>query len=209
MKRNFLILPALSLALLFGCDSDRRTAQSDGYQENGITENNETDSEFGTTTDMERTSAEGAEGLQEETVEFVNIAAASSMLEVELGQLAQEKAQSQEVKDFAQMMINDHNQANEKLQNSIQDNNIDLPQNLKEDQEDKMQNLRDLSGQEFDKEYMSMMVDMHEKDIDKFENMKEQNVQDQELQTWVDNTLTTLRQHHEQAKQIKEQLENQ
>jgi putative membrane protein len=209
MKRNFLILPAFSLALLFGCDSDRRTAQSDGYQENGITETNETDSEFGTTTDMERTSAEGAEGLQEETVEFVNTAAASSMLEVELGQLAQEKAQSQEVKDFAQMMINDHNQANEKLQNSIQDNNIDLPQNLKEDQEDKMQNLRDLSGQEFDKEYMSMMVDMHEKDIDKYENMKEQNIQDQELQTWVDNTLTTLRQHHEQAKQIKEQLENQ
>lgn len=212
MKRNFLILPALSLALLFGCDSDRRTAQSDGYQENGLTENEAIEDENGFSdrgleeNEFERTSAEG---LQEETVEFVNKVAASSMLEVELGQLAQNKAQSQEVKNFAQMMINEHRQANEKLQSSIQDNNIVLPENLKENQEDKMQELRDLSGKEFDKEYMSMIVDMHEKDIDKFENMKDQNIQDQELQSWIDNTLTTLRQHHEQAKQIKEQVENQ
>ena len=33
MKLKFFILPAAFLALTFGCDSDRRTAQSDGYQE--------------------------------------------------------------------------------------------------------------------------------------------------------------------------------
>lgn len=198
MKRNFLILPALSLALLFGCDTDRRTAQE---EENGL----ETTDDIGTTTDMERTAARG---MEEETVEFVNEAASSSKLEVELGQMAQEKAQSQEVKDFAQMMVNDHRQANDNLQSAIQDNNLNLPQTLKEDHREKMEDLREKSGQEFDKEYMSMMVDMHEKDIDKYEDMRDE-VQDPELQNWIDNTLNTLRQHHEQAQQIKEQLENQ
>jgi putative membrane protein len=206
MKRNFLILPALSLALLFGCDSDRRTAQGDGYQENGITETNETDSEFGTTTDMERTSAEGA--LEDDTREFVNESASSSMLEVELGQLAQEKAKSQEVKDFAQMLANDHRQVNERLTSIVQGKNMQVPQMMKEDHQNKMEDLREKSGQEFDKEYMSMVVDMHEKDIDKFEDMRDE-VQDPELQSWVENTLASMRQHLQEAEQIKEQLENQ
>lgn len=206
MKRTFLILPALCLTMLFSCDSDRRTAQSDGYEENSLNEANENaNDEFGTT-DMERTSAAGT--LEEDTREFVNEAASSSMLEVELGQLAQEKAQSQEVKDFAQMMVNDHRQVNEKLQSIAQGKNVEIPQTLKEDHQDKMEDLREKSGQEFDKEYMSTMVDMHEKDIDKYENMRE-DVQDPELQSWIDNTLTSLRQHREEAERIKEQVENQ
>lgn len=206
MKRIFLILPALCMTMLFSCEPDRRTAQSDGYEDNGLNEGSELANEEFVTTDMENTSAAGA--LEEEAREFVNEAASSSMLEVELGQLAQEKAQSQEVKDFAQMMVNDHRQVNENLQAVAQGKNVEIPQILKEDHQDKMENLREKSGQEFDKEYMSIIVDMHEKDIDKFESMRDE-VQDPELQSWIDNTLASMRQHREEAERIKEQVENQ
>lgn len=215
MKLKFFILPAAFLALTFGCDSDRRTAQSDGYQEtDGINQEYQENVEEANTdeslggegsfdVDVERTSAEG---IQEDTQEFLTNAASSSMLEVELAQLAQEKAQSQEVRDYAQMIANDHQQANERLMNIAQQKNINLPETMKDEHEEKMQDLREKSGSEFDEEYMSMQVDLHEKDIDKFTDMQEE-VQDQEIKQWVDNTLASLRQHKEQAQIVKEKVE--
>ena len=157
MKRNFLILPALSLALLFGCDSDRRSAQSEGYQENGLAENEyiEEDGEALGENELERTAAD-ANVLGEEARQFVLKAALSSMIEVELGQLAQEKAQRQEVKEFAQMMVEDHQQLNEGLQSTLQDNPADMPEVLRAKQQEKLQELRNTSAQEFDKEYISI-----------------------------------------------------
>lgn len=217
MKRNFLVIPAMCLAMAFGCDSDRRTAQSDGYQEtDGLNEAEYAESIEEANTDeslggegsfdveTERTSAAG---IQEETQEFLTNAASSSMMEVQMAQLAQEKAQSQEVKDYAQMIEQDHKNANEKLKSIAQQNNINLPETMMQEQEEKMQDLREKTGSEFDKEYMSMQVDLHEKDIEKFEDMKN-DVQDQEIKQWIDNTLTTLRQHKEQAQQIKEQIKS-
>lgn len=198
-----MILPALCLALLFGCESDRRSAQSEGYQEEGLPEQ---EYEAG---DVEEPAVEKtAAALSEEARQFVLEASANSMMEVELGQLAQEKAQSQEVKDFAQMMVNDHQQLNQNLQNALQDNPISMPEHLKAKQQEKLQELQNESGREFDKEYMQTMVEAHEEAIENFENVRNE-VQDAELQAWIDKGLNTLRQHYEQAKQLNEQLENQ
>ena len=203
MKRRFLILPAICLSLVFGCDGDRRAGQSEGYQETeGLNEANETEIDGGLGVDTERTSAEG---IEDATVEFVNEAASSSLMEVELARIAQEKAQMQQVKDYALMIENDHQQANQELQIIAQQENLNLPENLKENHQEKVQKLQELSGAEFDKEYMAMMVDLHEKDIEKFEG-KQEEVQDAELKNWINNTLTILRQHKEQAVQITEQL---
>ncbi|MGE3958815.1 MAG: DUF4142 domain-containing protein [Vicinamibacterales bacterium] len=49
------------------------------------------------------------------------------MAEVELGKLATAKAQSQEVKQFAQRMVTDHGKANEELKSLAQRKNIALP----------------------------------------------------------------------------------
>jgi putative membrane protein len=106
------------------------------------------------------------------------------------------------------MLANDHRQVNERLQSIAQGKNMQVPQMMLEDHQNKMEDLREKSGQEFDKEYMSAVIDMHEKDIDKFEDMRDE-VQDPELQSWVENTLASMRQHLQEAEQIKEQVENQ
>lgn len=203
MKRRFLILPALCMGLLFSsCDNDRRTAQGEGYEPTEQTENglaNET--EYGLET--ERTSAPG--NLEEDTRDFVEEAASSSMMEVELAQLAQQNAQSQEVKDYAQMIENDHQQANERLRSIAQQKNITIPESMKDDHRSEIDDLRDKTGQEFDQDYMDKMVSEHEDDISKFEDMRE-DVQDPDLQSWIDNTLTTLRQHRDEAERIKESV---
>ena len=205
MKRKFLILPAVCLSLIFACDnnSDRRSAESEGYVETeGFNEADIPESEEGLLVDTERTSASA---MEEDVREFANEAASSSMMEVELANIAQEKAQSQQVKDLAQMIANDHKQANQKLQNIAQQVNLNLPQNLKEDHQEKVQDLQEKSGKEFDQKYVEMMVDLHEKDIEKFEDMRD-NIQNQELKNWVESTLPVLRMHLEEAKQLKEQI---
>lgn len=200
MKRTFLILPALCLALLFGCESDRRSAQSEGYQENGLPEK---EYEYGEDA-IERTAA----ALGEEARQFAMEASASSVLEVELGQLALEKAQLKEVKEFARGMVEDHRKLNQRMEEILQGSLVDMPEHLKARQQEKLQELQNESGMEFDKEYMQTMVEAHEEAIENFENVQDE-VQDAKLQAWIDNGLSTQRQHYEQAKRLNEQLEKQ
>ncbi len=190
MKKNFLILGAFCLSLFTACDSDRRTAQNDGYQDTTATSTNTTNQQSGQ--------------MDNNVTEFLTEAASGGMMEVELGRIAQEKATNQQVKDFAAMMIKDHSAANEQLMSIAQGKNIQLPTTLTEEHQEHVTKFRDMaSGNDFDKEYVDMMVEDHEEDINKFEDARE-DVQDQEIKQWVDNTLPTLRQHKERIDQIKE-----
>ncbi|MGE0224742.1 MAG: DUF4142 domain-containing protein, partial [Acetobacteraceae bacterium] len=61
---------------------------------------------------------------------FATHAAMSSMAEIQLSQMAQQKAQSADVKQFAQQMITDHNKAKQDLMTIAQQQNMTLPTTL-------------------------------------------------------------------------------
>src|SRR2546430_12126882 len=61
---------------------------------------------------------------------FVMEAAKGGMAEVELGKLAQDKAASEQVKNFGKRMVDDHGKANDELQKLAKDKNITLPTDL-------------------------------------------------------------------------------
>lgn len=204
MKRRFLILPALCMGLLFSsCDSDRRTAQGDGYEQ---TEEGYGDgTEYGVETD--RTSASG-DMDEEDRREFVEETSSTSRMEVEMAQLAQQKAQHEDVRSFAQKMQNDHSDANDRLSSLVQQENIPMSQTMDEDHSDELDDLRDKEGSEFDEAYLDKTIDNHEKLIDKFENMRDKsaNAANQEMSSWVDTRLQTLREHRDEAERIKERI---
>lgn len=188
MKKNFLILGVLSMTLFVACDSDRRTAQNEGYQ------------------DTDTTLVEQDDQMDDDVREFITEAASGGMMEVELGKIVQEKATNQEVKDFAAMMVKDHSAANEQLKSLAQTKNIQLSDSLSDEHREHVNKFRDMAkGGDFDKEYVDLMVEDHEEDISKFEEAQE-DVKDPELKQWVDNTLPTLRQHKERIDQIKETI---
>jgi putative membrane protein len=137
--------------------------------------------------------------------EFAVEASAVNMMEIELGNLAAERATSQEVRNFAQKIVNDHNQAQERLRAIAQRKNIALPEDLPQDRRDKIEDFREKSGNEFDKDYMDFIVDKHQDEINDYEDAAD-NLDDNEIKQYANETLPNLREHREEAERIQERL---
>ena len=146
-----------------------------------------------------------ASTVSEEDSKFAVDVASGGLMEVQLGELAQQKASSQQVKDFGKMMVRDHSKANDELKSIAGAKNITLPPAPGEDHMDHIKNLTEKTGKEFDKDYMKMMVDDHQEDIDKFEKCSK-DAKDPELKAFASKTLPTLREHLASAKKIRDGL---
>ena len=83
--------------------------------------------------------------------------------------------------------------------------NITVPPAPGEDHMDQITNLSKKSGREFDREYMKMMVDDHQEDIDEFEKCSN-NSKDADLKAFAAKTLPVLRTHLDSAKAINDAL---
>ncbi|GAB4020425.1 DUF4142 domain-containing protein [Spirosoma koreense] len=139
--------------------------------------------------------ADAGTGQDEDSNEFAVKAANGGMLEVELGRLAQEKAASKDVKDFGAMMVKDHSKANDELKSIAATQNITLPSTLGEDEQKHVNDMAKLSGAEFDKKYVSMMVDDHKEDIDLFKKTAEDDKTNPAVKSFASKTLPTLQKH--------------
>lgn len=132
---------------------------------------------------------------------FAMKAAMGGMAEVELGQLALKQASNEEVKGFAQQMVDDHDKANQELKQLAESKGIQLPTALDESHRKVSERLSKLSGAAFDREYMSEMVKNHQKTISLFERHSKSS-SDQELKSWAERKLPTLREHLQMARDI-------
>jgi putative membrane protein len=134
---------------------------------------------------------------------FAVKAADGGMAEVEMAKTAEQKAMNARVKSFASMIVADHTKANEELKSTAVAKNITLPSMIGEDHQEHITKLSQKNGRDFDKEFMNMMVDGHQKTIDLFEK-EASDGKDADLKTWATNTLPTLRQHLDSAKAIRD-----
>jgi putative membrane protein len=147
----------------------------------------------------------GQQQLAQEDMEFATKAAQGGLKEVQLGQLAQQQATRDEVKQFGQRMVEDHGQANEQLMQIAQDKGIELPQELADEDQQKYDELQQKSGEEFDQAYMDEMVRDHEEDVEEFQQYVETG-QDPDLTGFAEQTLPVLEEHLQLAQQTQEQV---
>lgn len=148
-----------------------------------------------------------AEPMQvaQEDLDFAAEAAQGGLMEVRLGELAQQQGKAQAVKDFGERMVQDHGAANDKLKQIAEQKGIELPQDLAEEAQATLEELQQQQGAEFDQAYIDEMVSDHEEDVAAFEDYVE-NAQDQDLRAFAEETLPTLREHLEMARQTQEQV---
>src|SRR5690349_16135583 len=140
-----------------------------------------------------------ADQITPQDQEFVNQAAVINQAEVELGKIAQSKAENSDVKTFAKRMVDDHQKAQKELQQLVQQEKGKMPRELDQMHKDLKDKLSKLKGSEFDKQYMQAMAQGHEKAISLFET---ESKSDSDIGKWAGTTLATLKEHHEEAMRI-------
>ncbi|HMB29509.1 MAG TPA: DUF4142 domain-containing protein [Blastocatellia bacterium] len=137
--------------------------------------------------------------------QFMENAARGNMLEVQLGNLAAQRASSNEVKQFGERMATDHGQLGQKLQQLASNLNVTLPQDLKPEQQTAVSRLEKLSGKAFDHEFMREMISDHTRDISEFERASTQ-ATNSDIKQFASEALPTLRDHLKLAREISAKL---
>ncbi len=143
--------------------------------------------------------------VSQDAVNFAQEAASGGMMEVQLGNIAQKNSNNKSVQDYGKMLVDDHTSANNNLKDIASKKNINLPTTVTSDQQDKIDKLSKETGTQFDKDFISMAVDDHQNDIDKFKKAEE-NIQDADLKDFIAKTLPTLQKHLDKAKEIKNKM---
>jgi len=152
MKKTMLLTLALSAALAAGCN------RNDANATTGSTSGD--------------TSAVGTagKGVPSGDRDFVKDVTAMNTAELEVARTAVERAADPNTKKFAQMVIDDHTTAGDKLKSVAAQNNIDIAAPSDDKGADTQKKLADKQGLDFDKSYADQMVDDHQKLVDKLES---------------------------------------
>ena len=136
---------------------------------------------------------------------FIRRAAEGGMAQVQLGELAQQKAESPQVKEFAQRMVNDHSKANDQLKQLAAKEGVTVPEKLSARDKETKARLEKLSGAEFDRAYMADMVSHHTHDVTEFRTQA-RTARDPAVKSFASETLTTLEDHLKNARNVDRQV---
>jgi putative membrane protein len=194
MKKLQILMIAASIAGLFaGCNNAAKDSKSKADSANSAVDSSS------------NTQPNNNVAMSDQDAKFAVEAANGGLAEVELGKLAQSKASNAQVKAFGAMMVMDHSKANTELKQIAASKKITLPDSIGADEKKIKTELSGKSGAEFDKAYVSDMVDDHKKDIKAFEDARKQ-VKYPEMQAFIDKTLPVLHKHLDAIQKIQGQL---
>ena len=138
--------------------------------------------------------AKNSHALSADDRHFATKAAEAGMAEVDLGKLAEQKAQNADVRNFGARMVEDHSKANDRLKQIVATKDMTLPARLDSSGQKTLDKLTKLSGEKFDHAYISKQVSDHKKVIKEFQK-EAKSGNDKDLRAFASNTLPTLEEH--------------
>jgi len=115
---------------------------------------------------------------------FLRGATEAGIAHVKFSQLALEKSSSDDVKSFAQTMVDDHTKLNQDLARVADSMGITLPKRMNKEDEAQYAKLQSLSGNDFDTAYLTLMVKEHHRSMRVF-RMEANTVNDPSLRDAV------------------------
>ncbi len=134
--------------------------------------------------------------------QFVDLAAQTDMVEANLGQLAQDAASAQPVKDYGNMLVTDHTADFEQLKNAAQQANLTVPTAIDEQQNKTMIGpMHKLKGKAFDHRYIQDMIAGHTKAIAIYKK-EAADAQNPSIKSYAETALPVLQKHLDGAKSI-------
>lgn len=136
-------------------------------------------------------------------LQFMAKAASAGHAKVVLGQLALRNSNREDVRQFAQRMVDDHNKATHQLAELAMHEHLRLPRHAEGQDAAEIKRLSALSGDEFDTAYIRLMIEDHRKTIDDYQKEAQQG-EVAPIRTLANSTLPMLREHLLLAEQLQQ-----
>ena len=135
--------------------------------------------------------------------EFVTMASSSDMFEIQSSTAALEKAESAEVKQFAQMMIADHGKSSEELLAAVQESGLDItpPGAMVEKHKEPFDAMNAANVPDFDAAYIDAQVVAHQEAIALMQSYAESG-DNEALRAHAEKTLPVIQAHFEHAQKL-------
>lgn len=154
--------------------------------------------------------AGGAQADTPNAEEFVTKAVIGNQFEISSSQTALQNSKNEAVRNFAQKMIDDHKTIGDQMKSTLASANMAMPvtENATDDRHSKM--LSDLdkrTGADFDRDYAKMQVKAHKETVDLFQDYAK-NGDNSALKTLASQTLPTLQQHEQLAKDLQASVQS-
>jgi len=131
---------------------------------------------------------------------FIKEAYQDNLTEIQLGQLAQQKGQGQEVKDFGQHLVQGHQALNQSLKQLADKKSIQPSDQLDAKHQRMVDECASLTGADFDKKFVGQQIKAHKKDISLYQQAAAKN-SDEDVKTYAQSNIAALRQHLQMAQQ--------
>ena len=145
-----ILLPALFLLLLTACGGNDSVDRANKANDERIDKQ-----AVAQDSKAKQNAKDTAEGLVD--------LASSGMTELAISQLALTKAQNPQTKNFAQQVVNAHQEADKAFRDLAKTLNIVLPTELSRDGKDRVDDLQDMkTGTSFDREYLDEIAEINE-----------------------------------------------
>jgi putative membrane protein len=153
-----------------------------------------------TTANSSNSGSSGASKIGKMDSKFITMAAQGGLAEVQMGQLAQQKASDPAVKQLGQRLVQDHTKANDQLKSIAQQQGVTLPTEPSAADQQALKKFEGLSGSQFDQQFVAHAIKDHQKDIALFQK-ESQNGKDDSVKQFAQQTLPTLQEHLQMAQQ--------
>jgi predicted outer membrane protein len=133
-----------------------------------------------------------------------------NQMEIDAGKLAEKSGSSQAIKSYGQMLVKDHGQADRDLTAFMKKHNQKIPMEKATNESDKtemkddkdaMNRLKNMKGADFDREFLTMMVQGHDKELAKIDSEVGQ-INDNDLSTMLKDMKPVLQRHADQAREL-------
>lgn len=175
---------------------------------NGSKTENVISSKPGADTTLDTTMRSGASlpGTQLDTAEkaFIFKAGTDGRVELEAGKFILLRTKNAAVKEFAQVMVNDHTEIENKLIRTAKSLGVSLPSLLPDQKDLELQKLKESQREDLDKKYMIMMINAHKKAINQFD--KATTFKNKQLRSFALDALPRLKHHEKMAVELGKKL---
>ncbi len=132
---------------------------------------------------------------------FVREAAATGSLEMQMSRIAALRANSDQVRHFAFSLVEDHSKTRRKLKEIALSKNVEVSAALDVKRARRLLTLQRYTGDEFDREYLTLQVDQHRRAVLLFQQQAQSSGSD-ELRNFAQSKLPALEAHLKLAQSL-------